>query len=141
MIDWLPVVYIVLIVAMGATTFAQKTNDMMFAAYVFTGSILMFDFVSHFVEMDTFYYYITAGLIDVLVLNILVRLVNPCRLAYDLAIISFISIGYNFVGFIMLYQGLEDTVYRFMYFVLYGWAFYVLTRGEPKHDRDAKDDK
>jgi hypothetical protein len=134
----LTIVYMLIITAMGATSYLQKTNERMVVAFIFTFVVLGFDFISHMVDIPPFFYYIAAGILDLMVILIISNLNKLCRLSDDILLISLISIAYNFAGFVMFNAGQEDLVYRAMYLILYGWALFVLMRGEPENDGNAK---
>ena len=83
-------------------------------------------------NLDAFY--ISAGIIDFIVILLISAMREYPRLSGDIQDISLVSIMFNGLGWVMFKAGMTDQVYISMYIALYVWAIRILTRREPKRN-------
>ena len=83
-------------------------------------------------NLDAFY--ISAGVIDLIVILLISAMREYPRLSGDIQDISLVSIMFNGLGWLMFKAGVTDHVYISMYIALYSWAIIMLIRREPKRN-------
>ncbi len=115
------------------SVFIQEDSTRFKAAAIFAAPLLLHDFLFHAAFDSIFYYYISAGIIDLAVIIAIGKMVKYTRLSGDIQIISLVSIVYNFVGWMLFTMNATSEAYSVMYIVLYCWTIYALHRGEPEH--------
>ena len=113
--------------------FIQDDSDRFMVAAIFTAPLLAHDLIFHTVLDSVFYYYLSAGFIDLMVIMAIASMSRFTALSGDLQVISLVSIVYNFIGWILFTSGIESTAYSMMYILLYAWVIYAMYRGEPEN--------
>lgn len=116
----------------GACVFVQKSVPRKMIAFLFAFTILSHQTFFHTISDNIPAYYISAGVLDLIVILVISQMAACPRLARDIQIISLVSIAFNFIG----YLSQEVFAYTLMYVFLYGWSIYILTRGEPHGDTE-----
>ena len=115
-----------------ACVLIQKSSIRRKVAGVFALTVVSHDIAFHTAFEDPYFYYLSAGILDFIVILYIALMSGFSRLSKDIQEISLISIAFNFIGYLIVDEQL--LAYNLMYVALYGWAIFTLMRGEPLHD-------
>lgn len=118
----------------GICVFIQKTRARTIVAFIFAFMLLSHNMYFHSLSSNLDMYYISAGILDLLVILFISAMKDSPRLAGDIQNISLISIMFNGLGWLLFVGGQSATAYIALYSLLYGWAIITLIRGEPEND-------
>lgn len=120
-------VTVAMMVVLLVVVLAQPTRDRLYAAAVFAQ--ITFYHQAIFGDLDSWWYYVSAASADVLVMILLLPVSDRDRLAYQLTMLSGVSMTLNALGvFVWYYESLMEP-YRWAFIVLYAWAIItMLTR-------------
>ena len=136
MFETLQLVVSIMMITIVLCLFVQKSTPRLYAAAIFAIIINGHDQLFHALSDNQYWYYISAGGTDLLVVMLISNLKCVPRLAIDLQMVALISIVYNFIGWVLYMKGYDAFIYIALYVVLYGWAIIMLLRGEPRNVGD-----
>ncbi len=132
MIEQIDTLILVQMVIIGLCIVVQSSWPRRIVAAIFASTILAHDWMFHSLFNDLFWYYVSAGAFDLVVIMTISNMRCVPRLGLDIQIVSIVSMTYNFIGLILYIAGHGSIVYYSFYAVLYSWAIFVLLRGEPE---------
>lgn len=123
-----------LMVIIAVSVFTQRTETRTKIAFIFAFMIGSHNAYFHSFSGNIDMFYISAGILDLIVILIISTMKESPRLAGDIQNISLVSIGFNGLGWLLFVSGQYDVTYRGLFVVLYAWAFITLIRGEPENN-------
>lgn len=123
----------VLITMLLVVVLLQPTRDRLYTAAIFAQVTFFHDALLG--DIDSGWYYASAGAADVLIMILLLPVSHRCETAYRITHVAFVSMILNVLGWFLWYNFYEPTVYDASFIVLYVTAIItLLTRhGDNKH--------
>lgn len=123
----------VMMVALLVAVLMQPTRSRLYAAAVFAQVTFYHDAL--FGDLESWWYYVSAGAADVLVMILLLPVSDRDRLAYQLTMLSGISKALNALGIFAWYHEELMEPYSWAFVALYAWTIItMLTRCEDDSD-------
>lgn len=117
----------VMMTALLVAVLMQPTRERLYAAAVFAQVTFYHDAL--FGDLESWWYYVSAGAADVLVMILLLPVSDRDRLAYQLTMLSGMSMTLNALGIFTWYHEELMEPYRWAFVTLYAWAIItMLTR-------------
>lgn len=114
----------VMMTALLVAVMMQPTRERLYAAAVFAQVTFGHDVV--FGELESWWYYVSAGAADVLVMILLLPVSDRDRLAYQLTMLSWISLCLNALGVFVWYHEELMEPYRWAFIALYARAIITM---------------
>lgn len=118
----------------GVCVFFQKSEARKMIAFTFAFMLISHDNYFHYLSDHIPSYYISAGILNFIVIHIIARMKETPRLAGDIQWISLIALVLNGTGWATYQPNHEPYVYMLMFSILYGLSIFTLLRGEPHGD-------
>lgn len=117
----------VMMTALLVAVMMQPTRERLYAAAVFAQ--VTFYHAALFGDLESWWYYVSAGAADVLVMILLLPVSDRDWLAYRLTMLSGMSMALNASGILVWYHEELMEPYRWVFVALYAWAIItMLTR-------------
>ena len=117
----------VMMVALLVAVLMQPSRERLYAAAVFAHVTFYHDAL--FGDLESWWYYVSAGAADVLVMILLLPVSDRDKLAYQLTMLSGMSMTLNALGIFAWYHEELMEPYRWAFVALYAWAIItMLTR-------------
>ena len=121
-----------MMIMLGICIFMQKSIARAIIAFIFAFITLSHNFYFHSFSNSLNAYYISAGVLSLVVILLISLMKESPRLAGDIQDIALVSIMFNGLGWVLFRGGAEPTAYMTLYALLYGWTIFILMRGEPR---------
>lgn len=117
----------VMMAALLVAVLIQPTRERLYAAAVFAQVTFYHDAL--FGELESWWYYVSASAADVLVMILLLPVSDRDRLAYQLTMLSGMSMTLNALGIFTWYHEELMEPYQWAFVAMYAWAIItMLTR-------------
>ena len=120
------------ILILGATLIALNylSNINKLAVYIFGLLAALFGLIGEYIPDSLgYFYYIGAGLTDLLVIYILSRIAHPTKLISKIQELCICFIAVNFAGWVMFMAYMEPIYYTALCFLLYS-RMIIITKGD-----------
>ena len=130
----LEIILWVLMVAISFLVFTQESVARRRVAFYFAFSILAHAAYFNKISDNVDAFYISAGVIDLIVILLISAMREYPRLSGDIQDISLVSIMFSGLGWLMFKADVTEQVFMSMYIALHSWAIIMLIRREPKRN-------